>query len=212
MPAEPLVSCLMVTLSTPGRLEFQRRAISAYCAQTYARRELLIVMDPGPSDANKAIVSYVAGLDRDDIRIIETDRVLTVGALRNLSRAGSYGEVHCQWDDDDFHHPERVERQMAALAETGALAVCLQEVMQYFPAVRTLYCTNWRATMDTVHSGTLMCRATAPVCYAESGPNAQLGEDSYLTAQLQRLGGLHALADAPHLFVYVSHGANSWDD
>jgi hypothetical protein len=32
------------------------------------------------------------------------------------------------------------------------------------------------------------------------------------SSQLQRDDGLHALAGAPHLYVYVSHGGNSWAD
>jgi glycosyltransferase involved in cell wall biosynthesis len=212
MSDQPLVSCLMLTLASPARLPFLRRSIADYCVQTHGNRELVIVTDPGPTEAKTALAHHVATLGREDIRIIEPSGVLSVGALRNFSQASARGEVFCQWDDDDMHHPERIERQLAALAGSGAEAVYLQEVMHFFPAERALYCDNWRASEYTVMPGTLMCRADAAIGYPQSGPNARLGEDSEVCGEFLRRGGLHPLAGAPHLFVYVTHGANNWDD
>jgi glycosyltransferase involved in cell wall biosynthesis len=212
MPDDILVSCLLVTLASPERIGFARRAIAAYRAQTHPKRELVIVTDPGPTEAKAALAAHLAALGRDDIRMIEPASALTLGGLRNLARDSARGEVHCQWDDDDLHHPERIERQLGALEDSGAEAVCLQEVMQFFPATRALYCTNWRATEYTAFPGSLMCKARSTVRYPESGPESRLGEDSVVCAQFLRLGALHALAGAPHLFVYLSHGANSWPD
>jgi glycosyltransferase involved in cell wall biosynthesis len=203
------VSCLMVTLPSPIRLAFVKRAIAAYCAQTHLPRELVIVLDQGPAEAKAAIAACVAALGRSDIRIVEPSGTLTLGALRNFSRASARGQVHCQWDDDDLHHPQRVERQLATLAGSGAQAVCLQDVMQFFTTTRALYWTNWRAAEPTVMPATLMCWATAPVSYPESGPKAMLGEDSDVCMQFLRLGVLRPLADAPNLMVYVNHGVNT---
>jgi glycosyltransferase involved in cell wall biosynthesis len=210
MPDDLLVSCLMVTKPSPDRFDFLKRSLAAYRAQTHPRRELVMVLDQGPAEAKAAIAEHVAALGRDDIRIIAAPADMPLGALRNLSRAAALGDVHCQWDDDDLHHPERVERQLAALTQSGAEAVCLREVMLFLAGPRQLYWTNWRATEPTVMPPTLMCRASAAVRYPESGPTSRLGEDTDVCLQLQRLGGLHPLADAPHLFVYVGHGSNTW--
>jgi len=210
--AKTLVSCLMVTLATPERLPFLRRSIVGYCAQTYPRRELVIVTDPGPTPAKSALGAMIAEHGRDDIRVVEAEGRMMVGALRNLAHDRAAGEVCCQWDDDDLHHPERLERQLAALDESGAQAVCLQQVMQFFPKAGELRCVNWRATEATVFPGSLMSRASAPVRYIETGPGSHHGEDTELVRQLMAIDGLHALPDAPHLYVYVSHGANSFDD
>jgi glycosyltransferase involved in cell wall biosynthesis len=200
----------MVTLPSPRRLAFLKRSIAAYCAQTYARRELVIVLDQGTAEDKAAIIDHVATLGRDDVRIVESPRAMSLGALRNLSRASARGEVHCQWDDDDLHHPQRVELEFAALIACGAQAVCLQEVMLLLTASSELYWTNWRAAEPTVMPATLMCLATAPVRYPESGPHSRLGEDTDVALQLLRLGGLHPMTDASHLFVYVGHAANTW--
>lgn len=207
-----MVSCLMVTLGVPGRLPFVQRSIAAYGAQTHRNRELVIVVNRGAPGGQAALARYVASLERNDIRYVEAPDDLGLGALRNLSRDIASGPVHCQWDDDDLHHPQRIEQQLAALAGSGMLAICFQEVMQYFPASRMLYCTNWRATEATVHPGTLMCRASAPIRYPEDGARARLGEDLAVLLQLKELGALHSLADEPCLYVYVSHGANVWSD
>lgn len=202
----------MVTLPSPGRFAFVKRSIAAYCAQTHARRELVMLLDQGPAEAKAAVAAHVASLGRDDIRIVEAPGEMTLGALRNLSRASARGEVQCQWDDDDLHHPERIERQLAALVASGAEATCLQEVMLFFTAARTLYWTNWRATEPTVMPATLMSRASAPVRYPEIGPAAQRGEDTDVCIQLLQRGGLHPITEAPHLFAYVNHGSNTWGD
>ena len=210
MAGDVLVSCLMVTLPTPARFAFLKRSIAAYCAQTHTPRELVMVLDLGPAEAKTAIRMHVASLGRDDIRVVEAPGELSLGALRNLSRASARGQVHCQWDDDDLHHPQRVDRQLAALTASGAQAVCLQEVMLFLTASRELYWTNWRAAPPTVMPATVMCLATVPVRYPETGPTSRLGEDTAVALQFLSLGALHALTDAPHLFVYVGHAANTW--
>jgi glycosyltransferase involved in cell wall biosynthesis len=207
-----LVSCVMVTLPSAHRLPFVKRSIAAYCAQTHAARELVIVLDQGSAEDKTAIAAYAGSPGRSDVRVVESSGGLTLGALRNVSRASARGSIHCQWDDDDLHHPQRIERQLEVLTGSGAQAVCLQDVMHLFSATRSLYWTNWRATEPTVMPATLMCRATASVSYPEHGPEAMLGEDTNVCAQFLRLGGLRPLADAPHLMVYVNHGANTRSD
>jgi len=205
-----MVSCLMVTLPVPQRLRFVQRSVACYCRQTHRKKELVIVVDQGAQEAISAIAAYVSSLGRDDIRIIDLPTKLSVGALRNISLDGAHGDVVCQWDDDDLYHPQRLELQLQALIGSGYQAVCLQEVMQFFTDSRTLYWTNWHTTSTKSFPGTLMCRKSAQIRYHETGPGAQLGEDTVVVLQLQRQNGLHILVGAPHLYTYVSHGDNSW--
>jgi glycosyltransferase involved in cell wall biosynthesis len=211
VPTQPLINCLMVTLPVPGRLAGLKRSLAAYLEQTHASRELVLVVNGGEGAAAAAIKAHVAGLKRDDIRIVEPAGSLPLGVLRNISKASARGEVICQWDDDDLSHPERLELQLAALLQSEAEGVCLQEVMQFFPTERRLYCTNWRATEAMALPGTLMCHAASPIVYPEIGERSRLGEDLDVVLQLQGRGGYSVLEGAPHLYVYVSHGENSWD-
>jgi glycosyltransferase involved in cell wall biosynthesis len=212
MPDDPLVSCLMVTLPVPERFEGLKKSVSGYLDQTHGRRELVLVANGGVPSAVVAIKAHIASLGRPDIRIVEPAGSLTLGALRNISKASARGEIICQWDDDDLHHPERLERQVAALVEADAEGVFLQHVMQFFPHEHRLYCANFHNTAEGVFPGSLMCWTASPIVYPERGATARLSEDSVVAAQLISRGRHRALADLPHLYIYVSHGGNSWPD
>jgi len=205
-----MVSCLMVTLPVPNRFRFLQRSVADYCRQTHGNRELIIVVDASTPADKSAITAHVSSLGRDDIKVVDTPTKLTLGGLRNLSWMSARGAVVCQWDDDDFHHPQRVELQLGALLASASQAVCLQAVMLYLSDSRTLCCTNWHATPCKSFPASLMCTRSARIPYPETGPLSQIGEDMFVALEFQRTGGLHTLADVPHLYVYVSHGGNSF--
>jgi glycosyltransferase involved in cell wall biosynthesis len=206
----PLVSCLMVTLPTAARFDFIRRSIAAYCAQTLENRELLIVLNRGDPATRDALRTFVGSLSRKDIRLHAAPDELTLGGLRNLSIDEAAGEIICQWDDDDLYHPSRLSRQYEALSDGSFRAVYLQELMHFFPDRRSLYMTNWRATPTRSHPGTLMARRSAGIVYPSQGADAARGEDSSVALRLIAEGGVGYLGDQPHLYVYVTHDANTW--
>ena len=212
MSSEPSVSCLMVTSPGARRLGYAKRAISDYCAQTYPSRELVIVQDEGPAEFKSALKGYVAELARDDIVVLDAPEAMSLGALRNLSRREAGGAIHCQWDDDDLYHATRIERQLAALRKSGTDAICLKENFQYFPASREIYWTNWRRAPLPMLPGSIMCLAEMSIAYPETGETAQRAEDTALCERLLAQGETGApCRGSPHLLVYVSHGANTWD-
>jgi glycosyltransferase involved in cell wall biosynthesis len=198
----------MVTMPAPHRLWPLKRSLAAYCAQSHARRELIVVHDDGDAADRAAIRRAIDELEREDIRLVTRPGQLTLGALRNISWLEARGDFVCQWDDDDLYHPERLARQLDALDGSAALATCLRESMQYVPASRRLYLTNWAATPAAAKPGSLMCRRSLSVAYPEDGPDARLGEDLAILARIRRMGDVHCQANAPHLYVYVSHGHN----
>jgi len=209
---EPMVSCLMVTLPVADRWEGLKRSIGDYLRQTHARRELVIVVDTrARAGTAEAIGDYVRGLGRSDIRVFNPAAPASLGALRNVSLSEATGDVLCVWDDDDMRHPERVSRQVASLTASGAEGLCLTHVMQFFPRERRLYCTNWRPTEARGLPASLVCWRSAPIAYPESGPSSERGEDMAVLQQLKARGRFHLLEDAPHLYVYVSHGKNTYE-
>jgi glycosyltransferase involved in cell wall biosynthesis len=207
-----MVSCLMLTLPVPQRLDFVKRSIAAYCRQTLLRKELVVVVDGRTSSGRDALLDYIGSLKRSDIRIVTPPGALSLGRLRNISVAAAGGDFLCQWDDDDCSHPERLARQLTHLVEGHHEAALLQDAIQYFPQTRSLYCLNWRATEAGGHPGTLMVRRSVPIDYPTAGPEAQLGEDLWVALALKQRGRFGYLARMPCLFVYVSHGHNSWHD
>jgi glycosyltransferase involved in cell wall biosynthesis len=202
----------MVTLPVPERFEFAKRSIEDYCLQTYANKRLILVLDRGEDASRQALCDHVASLQRDDIQVAIPENKLTLGGLRNVSMETATAEFVCQWDDDDRFHPRRLEAQAAFLTETGHDAVYLQDLMQYFPAAGAMFWTNWRGTPAGGHPGTLMARRSDVLRYPTEGDAARLGEDLALALALKDAGSVGYLPDMPHLFIYVSHGANSWHD
>lgn len=213
MAEVPLVSCLMVTLPVPDRWAGLVRSVDDYLRQTHERRELVIVVDTRvQGGTGSAIEDYVSGLGRSDIHVIAPARAMSLGALRNVSLAEAKGDLVCIWDDDDMRHPERVTRQVEALVEAGAEGLCLTHILQFFPSERRLYCANWRVTDAGGLPASLLCWRSAPIVYPETGATADRGEDMAVLEQLQARGRFHLLDDAPHLYVYVSHGKNAYDE
>ncbi|HXQ12111.1 MAG TPA: glycosyltransferase family A protein [Caulobacteraceae bacterium] len=212
MPNQPLISCLMVALPVGERLAGLKRSVADYLRQSWAERELVIVLNGGDRAVAAVIRSHVADLGRADICIVEPVGERPLGALRNIAKAEAGGAILCQWDDDDLYHPERLQQQAAALVASGAEAICLEQVMQFFPGERLLYCDNFRSAPEGGFAGSIMCWARAPIDYPETGPAARLGEDTAVALQLKARGAFAVLSDQAHLYVYVSHGGNSWDD
>jgi hypothetical protein len=204
------ISCLTVTLGTPDRLPMLAAAIADYAAQTHGPRELVIVTDRADAQKQAALGAMIAGFGRDDIRIVGVEPALTLGALRNLAVRSARGAFVCQWDDDDRHHPRRLEMQHAALEQAGADAVILADVLLLRPADASLRWTNWAATPSGGHPGTLLCRRSAMPSYPEEGSTASLGEDLDALLRIDARGTVHRLSGVPHLYVYVAHDANSW--
>ena len=210
-PTSPLVSCLMVTLPVPHRFAYARASIDAFCAQTYQNTEMVLVINGGTANGRRILREHVSALNRPNIRIIEHGGELSLGALRNISVENAAGDILCQWDDDDLHHPERLNYQVQALLRGGYDALFLQEVMQYFPDLQKIYWTNWSATPAGGHPGTLIARSTASIHYPTAGQDAHLGEDLRVALALKAQAKVGYLAAMPHLFIYVSHGENSWN-
>jgi glycosyltransferase involved in cell wall biosynthesis len=208
----PLISCLMVTLPVPERVAGLKLSVDDFLRQSHLEKELIIVMNGGDAAARRMITAYVRELQRPNVRLFDVPGLLTLGALRNLSLAEGRGGYFCQWDDDDRHHPQRLESQLQGLRVSGKRAVCLEEVMQFFPHSRSLFCLNWRATEAKSFPGTLFSEVSVEIRYPENGNFSSRGEDLVVVRQLLKQGGFHVLPAAPHLYLYVSHGQNTWPD
>ena len=194
-PEPPLVSCLMVTA---GRPMLAWRAIRCFVAQTWAARELVIVDDDPDPDLHR----QVAALGDPRIRHLRPEpRRATLGELRNLALASARGELVMQWDDDDLYDPRRIEAQVAALEALAADVCVLRRETLWWPGARRLATSGPRPW-----EGSMLARRAAAGCY----PEQRRGEDTALLTRLLRAGRAVVL-DAPWLYVYVFHGANTFD-
>ena len=189
--AGPLVSCLMVSR---GDRPSVAHAIACYRRQSYANRELVILCDrPG-----NLIEPLLAELGDPTIHyhFVQT---APLGTLRNLAVALSTGEMLCQWDDDDLCHPRRIDLQVAALALGGAAASFIMRWTIWWPAARRLAVSSRR-----FWEGSILVRRAAMVDY----PPLAIGEDRAAVALIRTRHSVIAI-DAPIVYCYVVHGANT---
>ncbi|MFI1332476.1 glycosyltransferase [Streptomyces sp. NPDC020845] len=192
----PTVSCLMVT---KDRLPLARRAIRCFLAQTYTRAELVVVDD----GADTALEDHVRDLADERIRLHRLPpEGRTLGELRNIAVDLATGSYVCQWDDDDLYDPERLEVQLAAVLALGATACFLARERLWWPARRKLAVSGVR-----VWEGSMLCAKEALPRY----PEQRRGEDSPVAEAVVR-GGRTVSLDAPELYTYVFHGANTFDE
>lgn len=130
----PMITCVMVTGKTPFHAQLAARAIQCFRDQTYPadRRELCIV-----NDGSTSLVSLITPEDTNIreigvIQFVPGEKRHSLGELRNTGLEFGEGDWFMQWDDDDWHHPERMHRQWAAAeAAGGTHCVLLTDQLRY---------------------------------------------------------------------------------
>ena len=108
--AKPSVTAVMITGLKRERYPMARISIECFKSQTYPNKNLLIV--------NHGEESLCSNDSRIRELRLQKSRWQTVGDLRNLALEHATGDFIINWDDDDWHHPRRMEVQMKAQMET----------------------------------------------------------------------------------------------
>jgi glycosyltransferase involved in cell wall biosynthesis len=197
------------------RLSLAKRAIHSFAVQKYAGRELVIVTD-GEEAFRKSLERYVAALGLSQVQFVYPGpERLSLGKLRNISLEVAKGDVICQWDDDDYSHPDRLAVQLDYMLSQSSKACFLTDHLHFIEEQRLLCWVDW--TMDgtcqgsaQLAPGTLMMFRDNRFRYPEDGPFARQGEDSiFLDALYSALPVAH-LSGAGHLYLYQYHGRNTF--
>jgi glycosyltransferase involved in cell wall biosynthesis len=195
-----LVSAVMITgkhNNPPERVALAEQAIRCFHEQTYTPRELVIIND-GP-----ALPIY----DRGDVRQILVPEKLPLGALRNIGLERARGEWIIQWDDDDFHHEDRIAYQME-VAKKDCACLLRYQVRYSFPN-NSAYVKEWPSGHPSQGiPGTVLHPNLAELRYPEVGR----GEDDVLLAEFFRKKIIVGENIAfPELYIRFFHGSNTWD-
>ena len=209
--AVPKISCLTIT---SNRLVLLKQAIACYCDQTYPNRELIIVTAGAPR-YQLAVADHLRHLGRDDLHLVCLEQHdFSLGSLRNVSLDHASGDLICQWDDDDLHHPERLRLQMEAMSEAGAQACYLTDYLQFFSRERTMHWINWTQLHGAEEEqqmvpGTMLAYRDPRFRYNESGHDSRTGEDNAFRGLLCANFKVASLRDCGYLYVYRFHGRNT---
>jgi glycosyltransferase involved in cell wall biosynthesis len=195
----PLTSCLMVTADRP---HLMRRSVRCFRRQTYPRRELVVV-DDGETDLS----SVLAPLATDEVQYVpldpDTNHVL--GTLRNVALDAASGTYLTQWDDDDWYHAERLERQ-AAVLDDGADACALRGTLMHLDTPE-YFRHPYIGLLEDGVPGSIMHRRDDTAHY----PDLPRAEDTaYLKHWLEQDYRLLPTSQS-HLFIRCFHGDNTWE-
>lgn len=128
----PLVSCIMPTANREKYIPF---AIAYFLEQDYPDAELVIV-----DDGLKSIQYLIP--DHPKIRYFFVEPLGTIGVKRNYACKKAKGDIIMHWDDDDWHAPDWISRQVNFLLASGA-DICGIEHVHFFSPVRD---TFWQGT------------------------------------------------------------------
>ncbi|HEY3402103.1 MAG TPA: glycosyltransferase [Ohtaekwangia sp.] len=195
----PLVSCLCVT---EARVVFLEKAIHYFLHQSYPNKELIVTYPEGDTST----AEFLRNLNHPLVFALTfpDSETLTLGKKRNLAIHKSKGKYFCVWDDDDWHHPDRLIRQIEALENSDARSCVLSRTLLYDVAEHKGYLSGKRQAWEA----TLVCEKSViggSLEYAD----LQKGEDSVFVAALLKQKLVVAI-DKPELYIYTHHGNNTW--
>lgn len=192
----PRISALM---PTADRRQFVPGAIAAFLAQNRNDSELVIL-----DDGNDPIADLVPADPR--IRYVRETPRQPLGAKRNRLCELARGEVIVHWDDDDWHAPERLTRQLAALEASGA-DICGCDRLLFLA-------DDESAAWEYVYGGNKPWVAGGTLCYRRSAWQQRpfsavgAGEDTLWVFAAPR-DRLHIMADNSFYVARVHPGNTS---
>jgi glycosyltransferase involved in cell wall biosynthesis len=200
----PLVTAIMPTRQRP---EFALQAVGYFLAQDYPNKELVILEDGTPSLTRSLP-------DDPRVRYIATGiEQRSIGAMRNEACQLARGDIVAHWDDDDWHGPGRLTRQVAAIgAGTADITGLRNSLTLDLPAWRFWRCRpelHRRLFVRDVHGGTLVYRRHIWEEKAQF-PNRSLAEDAAFLDRAVRRGARLEAVEADGIFIYVRHDSNAW--
>ncbi len=108
-PERPLVSAVIPTRGRPALLAC---AVRSALRQSWPRMEVIVVVD----GCDAASTHQLEALADPRLRVICLPACAGGGAARNTGVRSARGDWIAFLDDDDEWHPEKIERQMAAVA------------------------------------------------------------------------------------------------
>lgn len=190
---DSLISCLCIT---HNRVPMLRRAVRCFLAQTWARRELVVLHE----DTDRATRDFMASLTHPMIRthVVPASPHITLGGKRRISIEVARGHYVATWDDDDWSAPTRLQQQIEGMRSVGR-AVC---TLERWIVHDQLLGQSWLSQPRAWEASMVAERAVMP--RYEDG---ERGTDRVSMDRLLAAGHVTALR-APHLYIYLYHGRN----
>ncbi len=135
----PLVSA--ITLAGREQVPDLLRCIECFRAQTYPYKELIII-----NNAESQLAASDLNIKSEkDVFLLDTPTEMTAGMARAHGMSAANGQIIAQFDIDWWHAPNRLEVQIATLAQQNAHITVLSQCLSYsYISGRGSYYTNDR--------------------------------------------------------------------
>jgi hypothetical protein len=198
---DPLVS---VVMSVHGADESLRTAVRSIVEQTYDHLELLVVDDCSPAE-HTAAIDALAALD-PRITVLRMPENGGTYRVRNHALAHARGELVTFQDSDDWSHPERLARQVAALQEQPDAVASLSSWVRMTPDL-VLNRVGYAATR--VNASSLMFRREPVVDRVGGFDTVRKDADSEFRDRLAATFGEDALVVLPDVLAVAQLTADS---
>lgn len=200
-----LVSCVM---PTRNRRHLVPQAIRYFFGQRYSAAELIIV-----DDSTVPVDDLITHDGR--MQYVRVDEGSSIGAKMNAGCEVARGDIIAQWDDDDWHGPNRIMRQVAPILSKQASITALQGA--------PIFHVRSRRTWSTPSSLIKENRITGAVAgtfvflkrdWQRSGgyPDLSMAERSVFLKRVLLSGGKLQVMPNRGDFVVVRHDRNTWTD
>ena len=188
---EPLVSCLCVTENRPAFLPW---LLWSFQRQTWPHRELVIVSgSPVPEDIASTL----------GVRVIAVAPGTSVPAKRNVALDAAAGSILAWFDDDDWQHPQRLERLVCALTEDIGFAGWGSA---WFVDLHRRRCERYPSAQQVLFNGAGFRASLArDVRFNEA---VRRGSDSQWLRALRARSARWTLLDGDDGFFWLCHDAN----
>lgn len=121
----PLVSAICILNHTNS--DKLANLICAFQNQTYPNKELIIVNN----NESQYLNSQVSIAAESDIFLIDTPMRVNAGMARNYGISAANGTILAQFDDIYYHHSNRIEAQVAAIAQNDSHMSLLNSCLSY---------------------------------------------------------------------------------
>lgn len=192
---DAFISCLMPTRDRP---QFVAQALRYFARQTYIQSELLVI-----DDGDQPVEHMCTGLPR--VRYLRLDRPTLTGTKMNLAIEQAVGSVLQKLDDDDYYHPDFLQRAVAALPRSAADR---RRAVVAWDCFLVLFAgdTRLRFSGHGWNAGGTLC-FSRELWARQPFRDVRTGYDSWFLAD-------HDPAIirvcAPEHYILVRHGGNTW--
>lgn len=185
-------------MPTADRRRFVPAAIAQFLAQHRDDAELVIL-----DDGADPIFDLIPGDPR--IRYFREETRRVIGDKRNRLCELARGDIVVHWDDDDWHAPERLDRQVAALEQSGADIVGLDRIAFLSDDGAQAWDYRWGGRQSWVYGASLAYRRD--YWRRRRFPALRTGEDTRFVLDA-RDAHIHVMDETDWLVARV-HGGNT---